>query len=205
MTIKKKPFAAFCCLMLISTFAAFSPVNANEKNVKKVNEYKSIVKHLKTRYKAKKVSIPMMWLARVAVKIARPAGVQSFSLTMFENLQFSSQTLDAEMQSMMKKSFAADWSPIFHVRARDGQQIYMYMREAGKSVEMTLVTIDKTEKKQAVVVRAKFSPEKFIEFVADPKMFGISIGDDNGRITEQNPPPEEVYAPEKKDKKNTPE
>jgi len=204
MTIKKKPVAAFCCLMLILTFAA-APVNANEKKVKKVNEYKSIVKHLKTRYKAKKVSIPMMWLARAAVKLARPAGVQSFSLTMFENLQFTSQTLDDEMQSMMKKSFGADWSPIFHVRSRDGQQIYMYMRDEGKSVNMTLVTIDKTNKKQAAIVRARFSPEKFIEFIADPKMFGISIGDDNGQIMEQNPPPEEVYAPEKKDKKNPPE
>lgn len=203
MTIKKKLIAALGFLMLISTFAA--PVNASEKKVKKVNEYKSIVKHLKTRYRAKKVSIPMMWLARAAVKIARPAGIQSFSLTMFENLQFTSQTLDAEMQSMMKKSFGADWSPIFHVRSRMGQQIYMYMRDEGKSVNMTLVTIDKTNKKQAAVVRAKFSPEKFIEFIADPKLFGISIGDDNGQIMEQNPPPEEVYAPEKKDKKNSPE
>ena len=121
MTSRKKIFAALGSLLLVFAFGA-APATAKDK---KAGEHKSVVKHLKTRYKAKKVSIPMMWLARVAVKVVRPAGVQSFSLTMFENLQFSSQTLDAEMQAVMKNSFSADWSPIFHVRSRTGQQLYM--------------------------------------------------------------------------------
>ena len=172
MTIKKRLIAALGFLLLMSAFAA-SPVNAQAK---KVNEYKSIVKHLKTRYKAKKVSIPMMWLARAAVKVARPVGVQSFSLTMFENLQFTSATLDAEMRSMMKNSFGADWSSVYHGSSRDGQQSYMYMRDEGKSINMTLVTINKD---QAAVIRARFHPDKFIEFLNDPKIFGVSIGDDS--------------------------
>lgn len=173
MTIKKELIAALGFLLLMSAFAA-PPINAQGK---KANEYKSIVKHLKTRYKAKKVSIPMMWVARAAVKVARPVGVQSFSLTMFENLQFTSATLDAEMRSMMKNSFGDDWSPVYRGSSREGgQQSYMYMRDEGKSINMTLVTINKD---QAAVIRARFAPDKFIEFLNDPKVFGISIGDEN--------------------------
>jgi hypothetical protein len=150
MTKGKKLIAVLGFLLLIFASAAV-PADAKDK---KVSEYKSIVRHLKTKYKAKKISIPMMWLARAAVKVVRPAGVQSFSLTMFENLQFTSATLDFEMQAAMKSAFSADWSPVFHVRSREGQQVYMYMREEGKSIKMALVTIDKN---QAAVIRAKLT------------------------------------------------
>ena len=138
----------------------------------KPNEYKSIVKHLKTRYQAKKVKVPFMWLARFAVKVVRPAGVKSFSLTLFDGLQISGESLDAEMQEMMRNSFGEEWIPIFRVRSRNGQQAYMYMREAGSNVKIALVTV---ENSQAAVIRATFSPEKLAEFINDPKIFGISL------------------------------
>jgi hypothetical protein len=52
------------------------------------------------------------------------------------------------------------------------------MRDAGKSIEITLVTIDK---EQAAVIRATFNPEKFAEFINDPKIFGISLNDGDRR------------------------
>lgn len=157
-------------MLLIFSFCAVS-VEA------KPSEYDAIVKHLKTKYRAKKVEIPMLWLARLAVRVARPAGVKSFSVTMFENLRFKPETLDGEMQSALRDSMGAQWSPILRVRsAKDGSQIYMYMREAGeKSVKIMLVTIDRN---QAAVVRAKINPEKLAEFVENPKIFGVSLGDD---------------------------
>ena len=138
------------------------------------NEYKAIVSHLKTKYRAKKVKIPFLWLARFAVRVVRPAGVKSFSVTMFQDLQFARESLDAEMRGAMSNSLGAEWSPVFRVRSREGQQAYMYMREAGDAVKLMLVTIDKN---QAAVIRAKFSPEKLAEFINDPKIFGISLGE----------------------------
>jgi hypothetical protein len=85
---------------------------------------------------------------------------------MFEDLKFSGETLDAEMQTAMRNSFDANWSPILRVRSRTGEQVYMYMREAGSVVKIAVVTIDKA---QASVIRATFNPDKLAEFVNDPK------------------------------------
>ena len=90
----------------------------------KYREVESISYHLKSKYRAKQVHIPFMWLARAAVKVVRPAGVKSFSITLFKDLKFSRDTLDLEMQSAMKQSFSPEWSSIFHVRSRDGQQAH---------------------------------------------------------------------------------
>jgi hypothetical protein len=173
MFMRRKTIVALIFLLLVFTFAAPS---ADAKG----NEYKAIVKHLKTKYQAKKVKIPFLWLARFAVSVVRPAGVKSFSITIFEDLKFSRETLDAEMQSMMKNSFTADWSPILRVRSRTGEQVYMYMREAGNSVKITVVTIDK---EQAAIIRATFNPEKLAEFINDPKIFGISLDDNDQRVS----------------------
>src|SRR5215204_1293415 len=138
------------------------------------SEYDRIVRHLKTNYKAKKVKIPGIFLARFVVGLVRPAGVKSFSVTLFEDLKFSRETIEKEMQSSLRKSFTGDWNPIFRARSADGQQAYMYMREEGKNVKIAVVTIDK---QNAAIIRATFSPERLAEFVNDPKIFGISLGD----------------------------
>ncbi|MET0753590.1 MAG: hypothetical protein ABWZ66_09460 [Pyrinomonadaceae bacterium] len=169
MLIKKKIIIAFAFLMLVFTFTV-PAANA------KPSEYKMIVNHLKSKYKAKKVKIPFMWLARAAVSMVRPAGVKSFSVTLFEGLQFSRDTLDKEMRTAMRSSFGEEWSSIFNVRSREGQQAYMYMRESGNVVKITLVTIDK---EQAAVIRATFNPDKLADFMNDPKIFGISLSDDD--------------------------
>lgn len=175
----RKIYASLISLLLIFSFCSVS-IEA------KTNEYEAIVKHLKTKYQAKKVEIPLLWLARFAVRVAHPAGVKSFSVTMFENLQVSpAAALDAEMQSAMRNSMGAPWSSILRVRSKaGGSQIYMYMREAGKeSVKIMLVTIDGN---QAAVVRAKISPDKLAEFIDNPKIFGISLSDDSPSKQSEN-------------------
>ncbi|HLM62147.1 MAG TPA: hypothetical protein VK308_15190 [Pyrinomonadaceae bacterium] len=184
------------CLAFLTFAFTFTVPTVDAKG----GEYKSVVKHLKTKYQAKKVKIPFIWLARFAVSVVRPAGVKSFSVTLFEDLKFSRETLDQEMQLAMRSSFGADWSPIMRVRSRTGEQVYMYMREAGKSVKIAVVTIDK---QQAAVIRATFNPEKLAEFINDPKIFGISL-DDNNQQANNKPkiaePNEAALSTEKKEK-----
>src|SRR5215218_3547880 len=148
MLIKKISIA---CLLMLFVFA----VAPAWSHAKPTGEYKSIVRHLRTKYRAKKVNIPMMWLARFAVSMVKPAGVKSFSVTLFEDLKFSRETVDKEMQAVLKNSFNAEWSSILRARSAEGQQAYMYMREDGKNVKVAVVTIDK---ENAAVIRATFSP-----------------------------------------------
>jgi hypothetical protein len=166
-SIKKKLLiaAALSVLMLAASVPAA---------IAKPNEFDTIVRHLETKYQAKKVHVPFMWLARFAVAVVHPAGVKSFKVTLFENLKFSRDTLDEEMQEVMRDAFSPDWVPILRVRSRDGQQVYMNMREAGSNVKITMVTIDKD---QAAVIRATFNPDKLVDFLDNPKIFGISLGD----------------------------
>jgi hypothetical protein len=144
----------------------------------KPSEYDQLVRHLKTKYQAKKINIPFMFLARMVVGIARPAGVKSFSVTLFKDLKISRENLDREMQSAMRNSFGPEWSPIFRVRSQTTQQAYMYIREDGKNVRVALLTVDN---EQAAIIRATFSPEKLVEFINDPKIMGISLSDDDNR------------------------
>ncbi len=176
---RKNTLIALTFLLLIFTFSV------SASNPKKTGEYKAIVSHLKTKYKAKKVKIPFIWMAKFAVSVIRPAGVKSFSVTMFDGLKFSRETLDTEMQTAMRNSFDANWIPILRVRSRTGEQVYMYMREAGKTVKLAVVTIDKA---QAAIVRATFNPEKLAELINDPKIFSISLKDNNQQANNKPEP-----------------
>ena len=162
-------------LLILSAIALFVLGGALPAQAKP-SEYDLIVRHLKSKYRAKKVKIPFMFVARFAVGVVRPAGVKSFGVTLFKDLQFSYEELDREMQSAMRSSFGAEWSPALRLRSRDGQQAYMYMREDGKNVRIALVTIDK---QQAAIIRATFSPERLADFINNPKILGIPLMDED--------------------------
>lgn len=186
----KVPKQLTIAAIFLSVFFTFAVPQASASG----GEYGKIVRHLKTKYKAKKRKIPFLWLARFAVSIARPAGVKSFSVTIFEDLKFSKETLDAEMQTALRSSFGEEWLPILRIRSRTGEQVYMYMRDAGKdSVKISLVTI---EKEQAAIIRATVNPDKLAEFMDNPRIFGISL--DDGAKTE-NKDVEKVEQPKEND------
>ncbi len=69
------------------------------------------------------------------------------------------------------------------------------MREAGKSVKLAVVTIDK---EQAAVIRATFSPDKLAEFINNPKIFGISLDDNKQTTTNKISEPKENVVVEEK-------
>ncbi|HVQ56274.1 MAG TPA: hypothetical protein VMS29_05925 [Pyrinomonadaceae bacterium] len=171
MTQQKRLLIAISLVLFI--FVSAAPVAYG-----KPGEFDAITNHLKTKYRAKKVSVPFMWLARAAVKVVRPAGVKSFNVTIFEDLKFSRQTLDKEMRQAMRSSFGPEWTSVFNVRSRDSEQVYMYLREDGKNFKIALVTIDGND---AVLIRATFSPDKLAEFIENPKILGISLDDKIGR------------------------
>jgi hypothetical protein len=156
----------------------------------KDKEYEAIVNHLQKNYQAKKVRIPFMWLARFAVKVVKPAGVRSFNVTLFENLNFSFASLDDEMRSAMRNSLDPEWSPILRIRSQNEDQVYAYMREDGKYIKMMLVTINKD---QAAVIRATFNPDKLADFINNPRIFGVQLGDKEAKQIETDKDPTDSH------------
>ncbi len=140
------------------------------------NEYDAVCDHIEEHYGAKKVKIPFMWLARMAVGIIKPAGVKSFKVTIYRGLQFSREELDGDMRSLMREAFDEEWTPVLRVISKNGQQAYLNMREYKNSVKILMVTIENDE---AVVVRARFDPDKLAEFIENPKIFGIDLDGKN--------------------------
>jgi uncharacterized membrane protein YcgQ (UPF0703/DUF1980 family) len=189
---KRKISAALAFLLLFLSFTALT-VNA------KVNEYDAVCDHLENKFQAKKVKIPFMWLARMAVGVVRPAGVKSFKITTYTDLQFSRETLDNDMRVVMRDSFSEDWSPILRVRSKTGEQVYMNMRESGDNIKILIVTINE---KQATVIRAKFNPEKLADFINNPEIFGISLDDKEQVADNSDETKETAGIEEKKDKDN---
>ena len=167
---------------LILAFAVYTP-QAEAKG----KEFNAVCKHIKSRYQGKKVKVPFMWLARAAVGIVRPAGIRSFRVTIFRNLKFSDDSLHREMQSIMREAFSSEWSPILRIRSREGNQIYMNMREYKKTVKVLAVKIERDE---AIVVRARFNPDKLAKFVENPRIFGIGLNGGGTKNSGKNKKPE---------------
>lgn len=157
--------------LIIAAAAALNTGYASAKG----NEYDAVCDHIEKEYKAKKVKIPFMWLARFAVGITRPAGVKAFKVTIYRDLKFTDTgALNNDMRATMRNAFSDEWIPLLRIRSADGKHLYMNMRETGKNVKILLVSIENDE---AVVVRAKFNPDKLASFIEDPRIFGISLSD----------------------------
>jgi hypothetical protein len=136
--------------------------------------FKAVAKHLKSRYHARKRSIPFLGLANFAVKIVRPAGVKSFKLVTFERLDRGSAVDGAELNALLRSSLSPEWQPLVKVYSRkNGNQTYVYAREDGKCVKLMVVVIDGEE---ATLVRVKVNPDTLVAWMDKPKILGISLG-----------------------------
>ena len=135
-------------------------------------EFDAVTKHLKLFYNAKRVSIPFLGLANFFVKIVRPAGVKSFKVAIFEDLNFTGGKTDTELGSVLRSALSPEWHPLVRARSRDGERLYVYAREEGENIKLMVVTIDRSD---AVVARVKLSPKRLSEFLSNPKILGISL------------------------------
>jgi hypothetical protein len=135
-------------------------------------EFDAITKHLKLHYNAKRIHIPFLGLANFFVKIIKPAGVKSFKVAIFEDLDFTSGSTDSELGQVMRNALSADWQPVVRARERDGEQVYIYAKADGDNIKLMVVTLDHSD---AVVARVKVSPQKLSEFMNNPKILGISV------------------------------
>ncbi|HKG13877.1 MAG TPA: hypothetical protein VKB12_11075 [Pyrinomonadaceae bacterium] len=135
------------------------------------DDFKAVVRNVRAACGGKKVRIPFLGLANFATKFARPAGVKSFKLAVFEDLTMSGDVKG--LGAAVGRSLGPEWRALLRVRAdRGAEQTYVYVREAGHDLKLMVVILDGD---QATVVQAKVSPEALARFARDPKLLGVSL------------------------------
>ena len=168
MTLRKRFSQVIIIVVLLSL--AGSVASASDKS------FSTVVKHITSNYNGKQQSFfGMMMFARLAVKVAKPAGVKNFKVALLRELDYSHgpRPGQSEFHSFIRSKIDPVWLPLIQFSSpREKQWTYVYALHEKEDVKILVVTMQQAE---AVVVQAKFSPEKLIEFMNDPKIMGVSL------------------------------
>ena len=141
--------------------------------------FSSVVKHLKSNYHAKQQGFfGAMVLARLAVKIIKPAGVKNFKVALLRDLDYSEAPAPqgGQFHSFIRTKIDPTWTPLVQYSSpREKQWTYVFVTREKEDVKLLVVTL---QQKDAVVLQTKFSPEKLVEFMNNPQIMGISLNND---------------------------
>src|SRR6185503_16128663 len=102
-------FVVVTCLL---TMGSVSVARAADR------DFKMIVEHIKRQYHTSPKRSFSIGLAGLFVKMARPAGVKSLKLAIFEDLGASSSPDGVALDSVLSGSLAPDWNSIVRVDSR---------------------------------------------------------------------------------------
>lgn len=137
-------------LVIVLASAAFAaPVRADFKRIVRGIEREGNIRH---RW------IPMLSVARLAVRLNPVEGVSDFRLAVFDRNPLPAERLD----SLVRESVSKGWSPMVGVRERNGSQARIYMREVGENVSLLIVA---SEDEELVVMQLRIDPEKLAEMI----------------------------------------
>jgi hypothetical protein len=130
-------------------------------------EFDHIVRAIENHYGVKRTHVPLMGVANLFVKVARPAGTSGFKLALFEDLQSSSDyrdqvDLDRFMDDVRSRGLHA--LVVTHSR-RDGESTYILAGEIGKSTKLLIATF---ERKEAAVVEVQVDMDRLLKMIGSP-------------------------------------
>jgi hypothetical protein len=124
------------------------------------------VDHIKKQYHGKKQGGFGLFLARVAVKMVKPAGVKSIKLAVFE--QLSGADGGEALQAALRDGLSSEWRPLVRTYAkREREQTYIYVRPKDEDVEFLVVAVERDE---ATVVKVRIDPIKAAEWIEDKQV-----------------------------------
>ncbi|HXG95148.1 MAG TPA: hypothetical protein VNN73_22620 [Blastocatellia bacterium] len=148
--------------------------------------YSAVINHMKKNYRAKQQGFfGIMMLARLAVKLIKPAGVKNFKVAMLRDLDYSNgpAPTESEFHRAIRGNVNSTWEPLVQYSApRERQWSYVYSTREKDDIKLLIVAVQRSE---AFVVQFKFSPEKLVAFMNDPKIMGISLKGDDRRSNNQ--------------------
>jgi hypothetical protein len=161
------------------------------------DDFDAVVKIIEQFYHVKHQSLPL--LARAGMKGARTvarirggdykrvAEAGSVRLAFFEDQEFNSHGQIAGFKASMQSTLNENWSPLIAtLSARDEEQTYIYIRDAGAKFHVLVVTI---ERREATIVLATVAPDVLAMLMKDPGEMGKTLTDDAALNNNQEPIP----------------
>ena len=135
------------------------------------SEFDRIVRAIESHYGTTRTHIPLMGMANLFVKVARPAGASGFKLAVFENLESSSSDgRQGELDQFMRGLSGSSLHSLVRAHSRaNGESTYIFAGEAGRSTRMLIATFQRNE---ATVVEVKVSMDMLLKMVESPEQAG---------------------------------
>ena len=137
-------------------------------------EFDRIVQAIESHYCTTRTHIPLMGMANLFVKVARPAGASGFKLAVFENLGSSpSYGEHDELDQFMRHLSGSGLHSLVRVHSRaNGESTYIFAGEAGRSTRMLIATFQRNE---ATVVEVKVSMDTLLKMIESPEHAGTFL------------------------------
>jgi hypothetical protein len=145
--------------------------------------FNEVVKVIEQFYHVKHQSLPL--LARAGLKAVRAgakirggdyrriAEAGSVRVVFFEDQTFDSHGRISDFKAMVQRALEQEWSPLVQaLSAKDEEQSYIYLRDAGNKFHVLVVSI---EKREATVVQATVAPDVLADLMRDPNEMGKTL------------------------------
>src|SRR5260370_4455073 len=171
----------FClALAFVASLLPAAPALARDEG------FDAVVKTIEQSYHLKHQSIRL--LARAGVKatkaVARIKGGQARQLAeagsarvaFFEDQDFNSRGRIADFRASINRTLNDGWSPLIQtLAAKDEEQTYVYLRDAGQQFHLLVGTI---ERREATVVEATGHPKTLAMLLHDADDLGRAMTKD---------------------------
>jgi hypothetical protein len=175
MTTSKRLLTRFTLTVMLVSLAPVASLAGDES-------FSQVVKHIKSSYRAKQQGFfGALMLARFAVKIIKPAGVKNFKLVLLRDLDYTEapSPRNGHFHSFIQQKIDPRWTPLVQYSSpREKQWTYAFITQDKDDVKILVVTLQRND---AVVFQTKFSPAKLVEFMNNPQIMGISLGENRSR------------------------
>lgn len=130
------------------------------------DRFDALVRTLQAREGVENTSPPFMWLASLAVRAARPAGVLDLRLATFEGHRLGDLAHDSAFAALVNQAASDGWAPLLRVRSkRSREMVSIHARTRGNHVSLLLVTVEKGE---AVVAQVAVNPDTVAQWIKEP-------------------------------------
>lgn len=141
-------------------------VDSGVRNGRLGDRFDALVRTLQAHEGVENTSPPFMWLASLAVRAARPAGVLDLRLATFEGHRLGDLAHDSAFAALVNEAASDGWAPLLRVRSkRSREMVSIHARTRGNHVSLLLVTVEKGE---AVVAQVAVNPDTVAQWIKEP-------------------------------------